>query len=136
MRAVASASSVDESRCPEAVNGDKRVLILGGDVLPYTVQKLPSNDDFKFCEHNDEHVKKALMSESERQSYLPVAKKLNELGIFMAGLDVISGKIIEVNVTSPCYFIREINNHFGCHLEDTIADYIISKVESTLFALK
>ena len=28
----------------------------------------------------------------------------------MAGLDVIEGKIIEVNVTSPCYFIKEINS--------------------------
>ena len=51
------------------------------------------------------------------------------MGIFMAGLDVIDGQIIEVNVTSPCYFIREINNHFGCHIEDTITDFIINKVK-------
>ncbi|MCM1339488.1 MAG: hypothetical protein NC191_07460 [Muribaculaceae bacterium] len=121
---------------PSAVYGDKRVLILGEDVLPYCVQKVPSNDDFKFCEHSDEHIKKAVVSEDERENFLPVAKKLNEMGIFMAGLDVIDGKIIEVNVTSPCYFIKEINNHFGCHLEDLLADYIISKVESSIFVLK
>lgn len=120
---------------PDAVYGDKRVLILGEDVLPYCVQKVPSNDDFKFCEHNDEHVRKALISEEERNRFLPVAKKLNEMGIFMAGLDVIDGKIIEVNVTSPCYFIKEINNHFNCHIEDIIADYIISKVESSNLVL-
>ena len=50
------------------------------------------------------------------------------MGIFMVGLDVIGGKIIEVNVTSPCYFIKEINNHFGCRLEDKITDYILAKV--------
>ena len=121
---------------PKAVYGDKRVLILGEDVLPYCVQKVPSNDDFKFCEHSDEHIKKAVLTEDERKRFLPVAKKLNEMGIFMAGLDVIDGKIIEVNVTSPCYFIKEINNHFGCHIEDTIADYIISKVESSNLVLK
>ncbi len=120
---------------PKAVYGDKRVLILGEEVLPYCVQKVPSNDDFKFCEHDDKHVQKAVLSDIERESFLPVAKKLNEMGIFMAGLDVIDGKIIEVNVTSPCYFIREINNHFGCHIEDTIADYIISKVKASNLVL-
>lgn len=113
----------------QAVYGDKRVLILGEEVLPYCVQKTPSNDDFKFCEHNDEHVKKAVLSDEERNKFKIVAKKLNSMGIFMAGLDVIDGKIIEVNVTSPCYFIREINNHFGCNLEKTVTDYIISKVK-------
>lgn len=116
---------------PGAVYGDKRVLILGEEILPYCVQKTPSNDDFKFCEHNDNQIKKAVLTNEEREKFLTVAKKLNSMGIFMAGLDVIDGKIIEVNVTSPCYFMREINNHFGCHLEDTVADYIISKVEQT-----
>lgn len=35
-------------------------------------------------------------------------------------------------MTSPCYFIKEINNHFGCHLEDKIADYIINTVQSKM----
>jgi glutathione synthase len=113
---------------PKAIYGDKRVLILGEEVLPYCVQKTPSNNDFKFCEHNDENVKKAVLSESEYQKFSAVAKKLNSMGIFMAGLDVIDEKIIEINVTSPCYFIKEINNHFNCHLEDTVSDFIISCV--------
>ena len=114
---------------PGAIYGDKRVLILGEEILPYCVQKTPSNDDFKFCEHNDNQIKKAVLTDDEREKFLPVAKKLNSMGIFMAGLDVIDGKIIEVNVTSPCYFIRENNHHFGCHLENTITDFIIEKVE-------
>ena len=57
------------------------------------------------------------------------------MGIYMTGLDVIDGKIIEVNVTSPCYFIKEINNHFGCHLEDKIADYILSMAEKRMLAV-
>ena len=117
---------------PQAKYGDKRVLILGEEVLPYCIQKTPSNDDFKFCEHNDKNIKKAVLSDNEMTIFKPVAKKLNELGIYMAGLDVIDEKIIEINVTSPCYFIKEINNHFSCHLEDIITEYIISVVNSTL----
>lgn len=111
---------------PKAQYGDKRVLILGDKILPYTVRKAPSNYDFKFCEHNDENVLKAELSEHEKQSFDKVAKMLNEIGIYMAGLDVIDGQIIEINVTSPCYFIKEINSHFNCHLEDEIANYIIN----------
>lgn len=114
---------------PKAIYGDKRVLILGDEVLPYCVQKTPSNDDFKFCEHNDEHVKKAVLSQNEIIKFKKLASKLNSMGIYMAGLDVIDEKIIEVNVTSPCYFIREINNHFNCHIEDTITDFILNKVK-------
>lgn len=114
---------------PKAVYGDKRVLMLGEDILPYCVQKTPSNDDFKFCEHNDEHVKKAVLTDDEREKFKPVAKKLNSIGIGMVGLDVIDGKIIEVNVTSPCYFIKEIDNHFGVHVEDTIADYLLKALD-------
>ena len=113
---------------PQAIYGDKRVLILGDEVLDYCVQKLPSNDDFKFNEHNDNCVKKAVLSSTEKENFTKIAQELNKLGLYMAGLDVIDGKIIEVNITSPCYFIREINNAFGIHLEQTIVDYILSKV--------
>ena len=113
---------------PQAQFGDKRVMFLGENILPYCVQKVPSNNDFKFCEHSDSNIHKAVLSDSEIEKFKPVAKKLNSMGIYMAGLDVIDEKIIEVNVTSPCYFIKEVNNHFGCHIERDIADYILSKV--------
>lgn len=107
--------------------GDKRVLFLGDEVLDYCVQKLPSNDDFKFNEHCDNNIIKAVLTDSEREKFAPVAKKLNSMGISMAGLDVIDEKIIEINVTSPCYFIREINNHFGINLERKVTEFILSK---------
>lgn len=108
--------------------GDKRVLILGEEVLPYCVQKIPSNNDFKFCEHKDDCILKAVLSDSENEKFTRVAKELNARGIYMAGLDVIDEQIIEVNVTSPCYFIREINHHFDCHVEEKIINFIINKV--------
>lgn len=106
--------------------GDKRVLILGGEVLDECVVKLPSGDDFKFNNHSDEYIKKATLSENEKAKFTQIAKKLNEMGIVMAGLDVIDEQIIEVNVTSPCYFIKEINNYFSTNMEKKITDYLLS----------
>ena len=112
----------------KAKYGDKRVLFLGDKVLDYCIQKLPSNDDFKFNDHCDANIVKAELSDIEKAKFSLVAEKLNKMGIYMAGLDVIDGKIIEINVTSPCYFIKEINNHFGCALEKEMTDFILSKV--------
>ena len=111
----------------KAIYGDKRVLVLGENILPYCVQKIPSNNDFKFCNHSDENIKKAVLSDSEIERFKPVAKRLSSMGIFMAGLDVIDGQIIEINVTSPCYFIKEINNIYGVELEKEICNSLLTQ---------
>ena len=114
----------------KAKYGDKRVLFLGDDVLDVCVQKLPSGNDFKFNDHCDANIIKADLLPDEKEKFLPVAKKLNQMGLPMVGLDVIDGKIIEINVTSPCYFIREINHHHGVQLEKAITKFILSQVNS------
>lgn len=108
--------------------GDKRVMFLGDEVLDVCIQKLPSNNDFKFNEHCDSNIVKANLSISEKEKFAPVARELNKLGLPMVGLDVIDEKIIEINVTSPCYFIKETNCHHGVELEKKIADFILSKM--------
>lgn len=109
---------------PDIKFGDKRVLTLGDNVLPECIIKLPTNDDFKFNTHNDNYIRKAKLSLSEEENYRKVAQKLNKMGIVMAGLDVVNEQILEINVTSPCYFIKEINQHFDVSLEKRICDYI------------
>lgn len=106
--------------------GDKRVLFLGGEVLDVAIQKLPGENDFKFNDHCDKNIIRAEVTKEEKEAFTPVAQALNEIGLSMVGLDVIDGKIIEINVTSPCYFIKEINQHFGIHLEKTLVDYLMS----------
>lgn len=113
---------------PKAKFGDKRVMFLGEEVLDVCVQKLPSNDDFKFNEHCDSNIIKAELTQSEKEKFLPVAKELTKLGLPLVGLDVIDEKIIEINVTSPCFFIKEVNGHFGCNLEKKITDFILSQL--------
>lgn len=106
--------------------GDKRVMFLGDEVLDVCIQKLPSNDDFKFNEHCDSNIIRAELSTSEKEKFLPVAREMNKAGLPLAGLDVIDEKIIEINVTSPCYFIKETNYHHGIQLEKKITDFILS----------
>ena len=77
--------------------GDKRVMFLGDEVLDVCIQKLPSNDDFKFNEHCDSNIIRAELSTSEKEKFLPVAREMNKAGLPLAGLDVIDEKIIKIN---------------------------------------
>jgi len=119
---------------PQAEFGDKRVLILNGEVMDECVVKLPSRDDFKFNTHSDEYIKKASLTQSEKAKFKIVAQRLKEMGIVMAGLDVIDEQIIEINVTSPCYFIKEINNYFLTTIEKTITECILNIVNQSLIS--
>lgn len=105
---------------PEAALGDKRVLIIGEEVLDECIQKLPGDHNFKFSIHSDKYFKSTTLTQNEKTMAQEIARKLSFKGLYLIGLDVIKEKVIEINVTSPCYFIREINQHYGIHFEDKI----------------
>ncbi|OGI03162.1 MAG: hypothetical protein A2104_07160 [Candidatus Melainabacteria bacterium GWF2_32_7] len=109
-----------------AKNGDKRVIIIGGNVFEEAIIKVSGKGDFKFNTHNDEYLKKGYLTDEEREMGNIIAPKLLQDGLFMVGLDVIDNKIIEINVTSPCFFIKEINQMFNVKLEERIVDYLES----------
>lgn len=112
---------------PQAQFGDKRVLILDGEVLDECILKTPTKDDFKFNTHSDEYIKKSVLTDSEKEKFTIVAQGLKNLGILMAGLDVVDEKIIEINVTSPCYFIKEINERFSTRIDKKINEFMLSE---------
>ena len=114
---------------PQAKYGDKRVLIIGETVLEECIQKLPGDHNFKFSTHSDRFFKDAKLSQNEKNIAQEIAKKLSKRGLFLIGLDVINEKVIEINVTSPCYFIREINQHYGIHFEEKIMDCLEEIIE-------
>jgi len=109
---------------PEIKNGDKRLIYVCGKIYEYCVTKVASNNDFKFNEHNSNTLKIAHLNEKEKLIEQQVKEKFEHDGIYLAGLDVIDGKIIEINITSPCFFIKEINELFNINFEKIITDEI------------
>ncbi len=105
-------------------NGDKRLIYICGKVFDYCVRKIATNDDFKFNEHNENTLKFAQLEEKDRLIEANIKDKFEHDGIYLAGLDVIDGKIIEINITSPCFFIKEINEIFKIEFEKIIVDKI------------
>ena len=101
-----------------ATGGDKRVLTFGEEVFGHPVIKAPLKNDFKFSEHSDNYLQKGELTPDELDLAKIVARRLNGMGIPLAGLDILDGKILEINVTSPCYFIKEIQNIYNIDLSD------------------
>ena len=110
---------------PDVQYGDKRVIILNGEVLDECVLKIPTKDDFKFNTHSDEYLKKAVLNKNEKEKFQKVAVCLKNLGITMAGLDVVDEKILEINVTSPCFFIKEINERFSTRIDKKLNEFML-----------
>lgn len=114
---------------PEAQYGDKRVLIIGETVLDECIQKLPGDNNFKFSIHQDKFFRKTHLSENEKNMAQKIACQLAKRGLYLTGLDVINEKVIEINITSPCYFIREINQNYNIHFEDKIMMYLEEMIQ-------
>ena len=112
-----------------AVHGDKRILIVGEHVFEECIRKLPGKDDFKFSEHSDKYFETTHLTAEEKEMAQKVAKHLNAVELYMVGLDVADGKIMEINVTSPCYFIREINSHNNERFQDVLMEKLINLIE-------
>jgi glutathione synthase len=110
--------------------GDKRVNIICGNVLEEAITKLYGDGDFKFNTHSDECFKKVYITDREREICNEIAPQLMSDGLYLVGLDMLGEKIIEINVTSPCFFIKEMNQFFNTNLEVTIIDHIESLIAS------
>ena len=111
-------------------NGDKRLIFIGGEIFDYAVTKVATNNDFKFNEHKKENLIFGNLTKEQKDMEKIISETLLDDGVYMAGLDVIDDKIIEINITSPCFFINEINSLYGINFEKII----FKKVEALISA--
>lgn len=110
--------------------GDKRAFIVGEKVYKESLRKLPGKDDFRFNTHSDEFFRKEYLTDKEMLAATNIAKYLNKNGIYLAALDLIDEKVTEINVTSPCYFFREMNRLHGIPFNEIVISDIITITEN------
>lgn len=118
---------------PKISEGDKRLIFIAGEIFDYAVTKVATNNDFKFNEHKKENLILGNLTQKQKEMEKIISKTLLEDGVYMAGLDVIDDKIIEINITSPCFFINEINSLYNINFEKIIFENLemVIKQEKT-----
>lgn len=108
----------------EAVRaGDKRVLLLDGEVLG-GINRVAREDDVRSNIHVGGRVEPCEVTAEERAVIADMTPRLAADGLVFVGLDFIGGKLTEVNVTSPTG-IQELSRHLG----RDVAERVIAWVE-------
>jgi glutathione synthase len=85
---------------PAVTGGDKRVFVLNGEPFA-ALKRMPKAGDFRANLHVGGVAVAGELDDADRAITVAVAPLLKREGIVFAGLDVIAGKLIEINVTSP-----------------------------------
>lgn len=97
---------------PEITQGDKRILLIGGQIVPYALARIPQNGEVRGnLAAGGVGVAQAL-SARDLEIAQTLAPILAERGLLLVGLDVIGDYLTEVNVTSPTCF-QEIHQQTG-----------------------
>ncbi len=111
---------------PEISAGDKRVLLIDGEPVPYALARIPQGDEFRGNLAAGGRGVGVPLSERDRWIAAQVGPELVRRGMRFVGLDVIGDWLTEVNVTSPTC-VRELDAQFGLN----IAGLLFDRLEAT-----
>ena len=106
------------------VPGDKRVVVVGGEILEQNgnvggIHRRPAAGDFRANIHAGGTAHPLSLDEEERESVEHAARYLHQNGVWLAGIDLIGSKIIEFNVYSTGGLF-DANQFSGLKFEDVI----------------
>ena len=97
---------------PEIAMGDKRVLVIDGEVVPYALARIPKAGETRGNLARGGTGVAQPISERDREIAEALGPKLKADGLILVGLDIIGDFLTEVNVTSPTC-MREIEDQTG-----------------------
>jgi glutathione synthase len=112
---------------PEIIHGDKRILMINGEPVPYALARVPAQGETR---GNLAAGGQGLgMELSERDYWIcqQVGDTLRKKGLMFVGLDVIGDYLTEINVTSPTC-IRELDAIYSLNISATLMDVIDDKL--------
>jgi glutathione synthase len=112
---------------PDIVDGDKRILLIDGEPVPYALARIPQGDDFRGNLAAGGRGEGRPLSDRDRWIAAEVGPELKRRGMIFVGLDVIGDWLTEINVTSPTC-IRELDAQFGLNIAGSLFDCIESKL--------
>jgi glutathione synthase len=107
----------------EIADGDKRVLIVDGEVIPYCLARIPSTSDFRGNLAAGGKGEVRPLSEKDQWIAEQVAPVLVERGLLFVGLDIIGDYLTEINVTSPTC-VQEIDRAKNKAIGDKLIEAI------------
>lgn len=118
--------SVGQQFMPEVREGDKRILLLEGEFLG-AVLRVPADGNLRANLHVGGTPVPTELTDADRRIVERVGPDLAAEGLFLVGIDVIGGKLTEINVTSPTG-MQEIDRFEGRELENEVIERVEARI--------
>ncbi|MBD3609974.1 MAG: glutathione synthase [Gammaproteobacteria bacterium] len=114
---------------PEISNGDKRIILIDGEPIPYALARIPAKGETRGNLAAGGTGIGQELSERDRWICQQVGPTLKEKGLIFVGLDVIGDYLTEINVTSPTG-VRELDKNFNLTICDSLMDVLQQRIQS------
>ena len=111
---------------PEVCEGDKRIILLNGEVLG-GINRIPKSGEIRSNLHVGGRAVKTKLSSEEILICEKLSQTLKDHGQIFVGIDVIGNKLTEINVTSPTG-LQELEKFEKTNLASKVWEFIESKL--------
>ncbi len=108
---------------PEIKQGDKRILIVNGEPVPYALARIPSKGETRGNLAAGGRAEGRELTERDLWIANQVGPTLKEKGLVFVGIDVIGDFLTEINVTSPTC-VQELDAQFDLNISGQLMDHI------------
>ena len=112
---------------PEIIHGDKRILIINGEPVPYALARIPKEGEIRGNLAAGGSAKGVELTSRDRWICEQLAPVLKDKGLLFVGIDVIGDYLTEINVTSPTC-IRELDTIYNLNIAGSLIDAIEQKI--------
>ena len=116
---------------PAVKDGDKRILMVNGEPVPYCLARIPASGETRGNLAAGGRGEGRELSARDRWIAEQVGPTLREKGLVFVGLDVIGDYLTEVNVTSPTC-VQELDKQFGINISGQLMDHIQDRLQNKL----
>jgi glutathione synthase len=115
---------------PEIADGDKRILLIDGEPVPYALARIPMAGESRGNLAAGGRGVGRELTDRDRWIAAQVGPELSRRGLLFVGIDVIGDYLTEVNVTCPTC-IRELDAQFSLDIGGMLMDQIAAKLKSS-----
>jgi glutathione synthase len=115
---------------PEIVAGDKRVLIIDGEPVPFVLARIPQGSEIRGNLAAGGKGVAQPLNERDREIATEIGRILAPRGLLLIGLDIIGDRVTEINVTSPTCF-QEIQQQTGFDVAKVFVDALERRLQAS-----
>lgn len=113
---------------PEIAAGDKRILLVDGEPVPYALARIPAAGETRGNLAAGGRGEGVALTDRDRWICAQVGPALRAMGLLFVGLDVIGDYLTEINVTSPTC-VRELDAAYGINISATFLDALAARLQ-------